>query len=122
VIGVDYGQVIPNDIAPDNGNPIDSIANPSAATETLTLANVTSSDAASYDCIVTGACGSVTSDPATLSICPADFNCDGGVDGSDVGAFFEKWEDGDSMADLNADGGIDGADVNTFFEHWEEGC
>jgi hypothetical protein len=54
--------------------------------------------------------------------CIADFNQDGGVDGSDVEAFFASWEAGDSSADLNFDGGVDGGDVDTFFARWEAGC
>lgn len=83
----------------------------------------------SFRCIVTSVagCGNVTSNAATLTVggpecCPGDFNLDGGIDGADVGAFFEQWEAGNSSADVNADGGIDGADVSTFFEHWEAGC
>ncbi len=83
----------------------------------------------SVRCIVTSVagCGSVTSDATMLTVggpecCPGDFNLDGGIDGADVGAFFEQWEAGDSSADINADGGIDGGDVSTFFEHWEAGC
>jgi hypothetical protein len=55
------------------------------------------------------------------SPCIADFNQDGGVDGSDVTAFFEAWESGSIQADANADGGIDGADVSAFFALWENG-
>jgi subtilisin family serine protease len=58
----------------------------------------------------------------TPPACPADFNQDGGVDGSDVEAFFAAWEAGDSSADLNQDGGVDGSDVDFFFAHWEAGC
>jgi len=54
--------------------------------------------------------------------CPADFNQDGGVDGSDVEAFYSLWENGDSGADFNQDGGVDGADVEAFFLRWEAGC
>ena len=53
--------------------------------------------------------------------CKADFNEDGGVDGSDVGAFFAAWEAGDADADVNADGGVDGADAEAFFALWEAG-
>ena len=105
-----------------DGTPIDPGTNPSAATETLTRSSITAADIGSYDCIVTNACGSVTSNPASLTTCPGDFNCDGGVDGEDVGAFFNDWEAGNAAADINADGGVDGADVSTFFEHWEAGC
>jgi hypothetical protein len=55
------------------------------------------------------------------SYCPADFNLDGGVDGSDVSSFFESWEAGDSLADVNRDGGVDGSDIDTFFTAWEAG-
>ncbi len=54
--------------------------------------------------------------------CIADFNQDGGVDGSDVESFFSAWENSDASADLNQDGGIDGGDVQFFFQHWESGC
>ncbi|MBS0198306.1 MAG: hypothetical protein JSR77_16255 [Planctomycetes bacterium] len=57
----------------------------------------------------------------TPPACPADFNQDGGIDGSDVQAFFAAWESGDFAADVNLDGGIDGADVETFFAAWEAG-
>lgn len=53
--------------------------------------------------------------------CIADFNQDGGVDGEDVHAFFQEWEDGHAHADVNGDGGIDGVDVAEFFDEWEHG-
>ena len=53
--------------------------------------------------------------------CPADYNQDGGIDGTDVQAFFADWENGLMPADVNQDGGIDGADVQFFFEVWEAG-
>jgi hypothetical protein len=53
--------------------------------------------------------------------CPADFNCDGGVDGGDVESFFLAWEAGHSSADVNQDGGVDGGDAETFFVSWEAG-
>ncbi len=55
------------------------------------------------------------------AFCPADFNGDGGVDGSDVEAFFRAWENGYPTADVNLDGGIDGSDVEAFFLAWEAG-
>lgn len=53
--------------------------------------------------------------------CPADFNEDGGVDGADINAFFQAWQDGDSCADVNQDGGVDGADIGDFFTLWQNG-
>jgi glucose/arabinose dehydrogenase len=54
--------------------------------------------------------------------CTGDFNQDGGVDGSDIFAFFEAWQQGDASADVSQDGGVDGADVEAFFFRWEAGC
>lgn len=56
-----------------------------------------------------------------LDYCPADFNSDGGVDGSDIEQFFLKWETGEAAADTNNDGGVDGIDVEAFFTVWEAG-
>lgn len=53
--------------------------------------------------------------------CPADFNDDGGVDGADIGAFFDAWSGSDVSADINIDGGVDGADVEEFFTVWSNG-
>jgi len=53
--------------------------------------------------------------------CYADFNGDGGIDGDDIAAFFQAWENAVSSADVNNDGGIDGEDVSTFFVAWEAG-
>jgi len=53
--------------------------------------------------------------------CPGDFNADGGVDGSDVSAFFAAWEGGDLNADVNKDGGIDGTDITTYLADWAGG-
>ncbi len=53
--------------------------------------------------------------------CPADFDESGGVDGSDVEAFYLAWEASSPWADTNNDGGVDGADVETFFLLWEAG-
>jgi endo-1,4-beta-xylanase len=49
-----------------DGMPIDG--NPSAATPTLTLANITTADAGSYDCVVSNPAGSATSAAAVLTV------------------------------------------------------
>ncbi|MCX5688928.1 MAG: DNRLRE domain-containing protein [Planctomycetota bacterium] len=54
--------------------------------------------------------------------CVGDYNQDGGVDGSDIEAFFTDWEAGEGAADVNQDGGVDGGDVEFFFTRWEAGC
>jgi hypothetical protein len=67
-------------------------------------------------------CADATSTIATLSICVGDFNCDSGVDGDDVIAFFGVWDAGELAADVTGDGGVDGDDVIAFFGAWDGGC
>lgn len=87
-----------------------------------------------FRCAVTNACGSVTSDVATLTIldesdpacagcpaCPADFDNNGGIDGADLASFFFDYEAGEGCADVNNNGGIDGADLAYFFTAYEAG-
>jgi hypothetical protein len=99
----------------------------SNATTTLTISLLEASDAGSYTCTFTNACGSATTSPATLTVvsceppCGADFNQDGGIDGADYEPFFVAWEAGLPAADVNADGGVDGSDIETFLTAWEAG-
>lgn len=69
--------------------------------------------------------GSLTAtDTVTITVdpgCFADYNLDGGVDGSDLDAFFVDWEQGNAAADANSDGGIDGGDIEAFFAVWSAG-
>lgn len=60
-------------------------------------------------------------EPLPCTGCAADYNADGGVDGSDVGAFFSDWEAASGCSDVNQDGGVDGEDVGAFFLRWEQG-
>lgn len=50
-----------------------------------------------------------------------DFDGDGvGGEESDVDAFYALWENSDPLADINGDEAIDGSDVSAFFEIYEE--
>jgi hypothetical protein len=93
-----------------------------ATTNRLRITEFGFTDAGSYDCVVTNACGSVTSVAASFARCFADLNCDGGVDGDDVIGFFVVWDASGIAADVNDDGAVDGDDVITFFELWDAGC
>lgn len=112
-----------------DGNPLfDGAEISGAASQTLTVNNVTLADSgAGFQCALSDQCGTFFSDPGILTVnpgcppCPADFNLDGGVDGSDVAVFFEAWSAADPCADVNLDGGIDGADVDYFFPIWSSG-
>ncbi|MBS0196373.1 MAG: hypothetical protein JSR77_06410 [Planctomycetes bacterium] len=66
----------------------------------------------------TSSCASVT---VTVRQIIADFDQNGGIDGSDIEAFFRAWEISDLAADVNDDGGVDGADIQDFFAAWQSG-
>jgi len=53
--------------------------------------------------------------------CAADYDRSGGVDGSDVEAFFIDWSGSFGCADVDASGGVDGGDVEAFFTFWSAG-
>jgi hypothetical protein len=88
-------------------------------------------------CRITSACGVVNTDWVTLTVreandpvctdepvcpeCAADYDQDGGVTGSDIGAFFIDFESGAACADVDLDGGITGADLGYFFQVFESG-
>lgn len=106
-----------------NGEPIDTLLNPSAATATLTLVNVGEDDVASYDCVVDGPCEPATTAPATLALCPADLDCNTLVDDEDFQIFVGAYNILDcadpSMpagcpSDLNADAIVDDLDFQAF--------
>jgi hypothetical protein len=89
---------------------------------TLSISPFAASDIGAYSCVVSNCSVTRTAGPFMLNSCIGDYNCDGGVDGTDIGAFFADWESGNASADLNSDGGVDGQDVEVFFGHWEAGC
>lgn len=65
----------------------------------------------------------VTSGTVNISVgCIADYDLDGGVTGSDIGAFITDFEQGLAEADVDGSGGIDGSDLALFFERFEQGC
>ncbi len=95
------------------GVPIDTGLNPSAATDTLVLSWLYGPDTGTYDCVVTGHCGSATSGAASLSLLP-DLNIDGAINTADLvillGQFGQSvgpW----NLGDLNGDGLVNTADL-----------
>lgn len=108
------------------GFDISPVANPSAATATLTLSSAGAQDVASYRCVVTTGCGVFTSDAASVvvcgsCVCAADYDGDGGVTPGDVSAFFVDFEAGSACADVDRDGGVTPGDVSAFFQAFEAG-
>ncbi len=112
-----------------DGVPIDSAANPTAATRTLMLVSVQASDAGVYRCKAINDCGDEKSDPATLTVIPCrspgDMNCDGIVDFFDIDPFLlALFAPGDYQSafptcvilngDMNNDNGVDFFDIDPF--------
>lgn len=92
-----------------------------AGTATLSISPVTSGDAATYTCLVTGACGQTLSDPAVLTVpCCPDVNHDGAVDQGDVDYLINLVAGGGNPSgidpDFNADGNIDQADIDALID------
>lgn len=91
-------------------------------TQVLTVAPVVGTAEGEYDCVVSGPEGSLISDPATLTVCLADLDCDGVVDFSDYLAFLNLYDSGDPLADINGDGVVDFADYLEFLNEFTAGC
>ena len=74
-------------------------------------------------CIVTGLCGSpATSNEATYTICPADFNCSGSLTITDIFDFLSAWFQGDPRTDFDGVNGPNLADIFAFLNAWFAGC
>lgn len=113
--------------------PISAVSNPSAATPTLVLVAPRSADAGSYDCLITNACGLDTSNPATLTVCAADLNCDTVIDILDFLDYVDAFGTCDGLpapcsspfgvdADYNADTIVDILDLLDFLNDLGTGC
>lgn len=75
-----------------------------------------------YRCVVTNTCGSESSAGGLLVLCPADFTCDGFVDGFDYDDYVAEFESGGPRADFNHDGFPDAFDYDDFVTAFEAGC
>lgn len=94
-----------------------------ANSPTFAIAAAAPGDAGAYDCVVTSACGSATSDPAVLTVVaacsPCDANCDGSVNGFDVDGFIAALGGAPDpcaacVGDVNTDGTVNGMDIEGF--------
>ena len=73
-------------------------------------------------CVVSNSCGSTNSDEATYTICPADFNCSGGVSVQDIFDFLAAWFASTPTADIDHSGAITVQDIFDFLAAWFAGC
>ncbi|MEK6700879.1 MAG: LamG-like jellyroll fold domain-containing protein [Planctomycetota bacterium] len=93
---------------------------------TLSISALLPADARQYRCTVTNSCGSITSQPAALILCAADFDCDGTIDFFDYDAFVTCFEGvfcpPGKSADFDGDGAADFFDYDAFVVAFETGC
>ncbi|HMN42480.1 MAG TPA: GC-type dockerin domain-anchored protein [Phycisphaerales bacterium] len=72
-------------------------------------------------CVVANQCGTATSPTSIYTICPADFDCLGGLTVGDIFAYLNAWLAGDPQADTNG-GGLAVQDIFDFLNAWFAGC
>jgi len=108
----------------DQGTPAFDVSGATTAAVAIRSISGLVGPVGNFRCIVTNACGSVTSNEATLTICAADFNCDGDLNPDDladyIGAYFAQPEGAGS--DFNADGTTDPDDLADFIGAFFAGC
>jgi hypothetical protein len=95
------------------------------APATLIISNFQPSDAGSYAAIFSNTCGSITSNPATITIaanCSADFNADTVLDLFDYLDFVAAFAANEPASDFNADTVIDFFDYLDFVAAFSSGC
>ena len=74
-------------------------------------------------CVITNACGeSIISNVVRLTVCAADFNCDGVMDFFDYLDFVAAFAGGLAPADYNHDSVIDFFDYLDFVQAFSAGC
>jgi hypothetical protein len=93
-----------------------------ALSENLQIHGCTAADAGSYSCAVTDSCGQTLSNPALLSFCSADFNCDGQVNSQDFFDFITAFFALVPAADFNGDGIVNSQDFFDFLTAFFAGC
>ncbi len=96
--------------------------NATAQSATLVINGADAGDIATYSCVLTNPCGSVPSAGATLNVCPADFNCDAGIDFFDYLDFVAAFSGEEPAADFNADTVIDFFDYLDFVAAFSGNC
>ncbi len=92
------------------------------ATDTLTITSLRSADQRQYRCIATTPCATLTSQPASLTLCRADLNCDGVLSFFDISAFLNAYSDQLPLADFDGDLAFTFFDVQQFLAAYSQGC
>jgi glucose/arabinose dehydrogenase len=96
-----------------------------AATTTLSISPAESADSGTYDVVLTGSCGSVTSAAVTVEVftCPtADFNHDGVLSVQDLFDFLAAYFSEDQAADINESADLTVQDIFDFLFSFFSSC
>lgn len=95
---------------------------PNTNSPTLTIPQCTMADAGEYDCVISNACGSATSNTATVRVLP-DLRPSGTVDTADLTLFLLFYGfQGTTSADLNGDGIVSTPDLVIFLGGFGQSC
>ncbi|MFN7021550.1 MAG: GC-type dockerin domain-anchored protein [Phycisphaerales bacterium] len=106
-----------------DGSPIPPAMNPSAAASTLLLTGVQPGESGVFDCVITSACGEVTSNMAMLiSCCAADVNGSGDLTPQDMFDFLAMYFAGDARGDFDGSGTWTVQDIFDFLAAYFAGC
>lgn len=120
-----------NGVAMDDGAGPGGATLSGATTTRLLIENAGPAAQGEYTCRIATECGHVWSEAATLSVCPANYNCDGAIDILDFLDFFEDFSACDQLAtpcgtrgepDINGDAMVDILDLLEFLSSFGEGC
>lgn len=98
---------------------------PGANQATYTIPTPTLAVAGTYDCVVSSpvaSCAQTISAPATLTWCPADFDCSGALTVQDVFDFLAAWFASNPRSDVNGSGAATVQDIFDFLASWFAGC
>lgn len=93
-----------------------------AQSPSLSVSHPAPADGGRYRVRVSSGCGTVTTPPATLTVCISDFDCSGFVDFDDFNAFISAFEAGTDNADVDGTGFVDFDDFNFYVQYFESGC
>jgi hypothetical protein len=92
----------------------------------MLLLRPTAADAGTYDCVLTSlSCDeplTVTTMPAELIYCAADYNCSGALSVQDIFDFLNGWFAGAPRGDFDGINGLQVADIFAFLNAWFAGC
>lgn len=95
---------------------------PNTNVNPLVFNPVAPGQAGQWRVLISNGCSSVTSNTVTVTLCPADFNCDGFLDFFDYADYIDAFDAGNPRADFDGDGFIDFFDFAGFSDAFETGC